>query len=123
MTDTRELLERAAPMTPTREDFQDVAEWMGVTTPLLFNYKGVPSIDSINPWQPHLLGTDMVALMAALCHLDIAWSQNMVSVVVDTGSSLREAHTSHTNTPESKAAALASAVFQCAVKVAREAKR
>jgi hypothetical protein len=89
-----------------------------------FDQHGHPYTDARQSprWQPHLPGADCFALMAA-ARIDAEWES-------DTGVRAWSYHDSvvfiregHTNTLESKATALASAVFQCAVRVAMEAKR
>ncbi len=113
-------------MTPTREEFEVVAEWLGVK--LAFTSNGQPWKKSgwIDKWQPHLPGIDNQPLMAAI-ECDINWCAEapMVNVTAwgKDGNRISSPEIEFDNTPDSKLQALASAVWQCAVKVAMEAKK
>ncbi len=113
-------------MTPTREQFQAVAEWLGIT--VNFDLKGYAYTDGwqSETWKPHLPGDDCFALMAAL-ECDINWCAEAPRVNVTAwgkdGNRISSPEIDYDNTPDSKLQALASAVWQCAVKVAMEAKK
>jgi hypothetical protein len=108
-------------MTPTRSEFQAVAEWLGV--PLVWGITGKPYRLDIKddgiPWQPHLPGADCFALMAAL---GVNGSEVQLHVFT-TYLSFRARGllrmVDHDDTTATIEAALASAVFECAVRVAR----
>ena len=115
-------------MTPTRDEFQAVADWLGIK----LNWSGYATIglpirDDAEPnfWQPHLPGIDNQRLLGVL-FADVYWLP--ISSAVDVtirmpGTSVFEVAVDHDNTIEGKLTALASAIWQCAVRVAQEAKR
>ncbi len=112
-------------MTPTREEFQAVAEWCGV---YIYDWgnSGDPIVDDNGPlrlWQPHLPGIDSMRLMASFTP-DLYWTHE--SVVVEFGRTAElviKIEEPHNDTQAGRLQALASAVWQCAVNVAMEPKR
>lgn len=113
--------------TPTREDFQAVAEWLGVSL-LWIRGQPVPYVQmplGRAKWQPHLPGIDSYMLMAAMKISPLWLAEQAVVALTATlpTKNISSDHVNHDNTIDGKAAALASAVWQCAVKVARAAKR
>jgi hypothetical protein len=120
-------------MTPTREELQAVADWLGIEIEFAF-VNGCDTVYQVThgrqggryseEWQPHLPGADCFLLMAALL-TDYATTLEIESYsgVIEMRRECEPTIAQHNNTIESKAAALASAVFQCAVRVAMEAKR
>jgi hypothetical protein len=107
---------------PTREEFQAVAEWLGIEITCWYEWSDVslPGIGELGKtWQPHLPGIDSMRLMAAL-DAEIDTGQRNVAVRTPRGIKVLE---NHDSTSEGKLQALASAVWQCAVQVAMEAKR
>ena len=114
-------------MTPTREEFKAVAEWLGAPIdhwgkndqPYFLDLDD----DELCLWQPHLPGIDNQQLMASFTP-DLYWTHE--SVVVEFGRTAElviEIEQPHDDTQEGRLQALASAVWQCAVQVAMEAKR
>jgi len=110
---------------PSKNDFQAVADWLGM--PIDCNSSDVPFTPSFDhpagrPWQPHLPGADCFQLIAALDFDTVRWGSKTVWGGAY-AHQIASKSVEHDGTNESKAAALASAVFQCAVRVAMEAKR
>ncbi len=108
-------------MTPTREKLQVVAEWLGVSL-LWMRGQPVPYVQmplGRAKWQPHLPGIDNQRLMAALGE----WGMTLTDGCLYSEYSGQFFYAQHDNTPDSKLQAIADAVWQCAVKVAMEAKR
>lgn len=104
--------------TPTREEFELVAEMVGADCAWEADGDFINQTDRL-PWTPHLPGADCMELMAAI-EPDImfhAWPE--VCVLAPSGVDICA---SHNNTTADKARALAEAVFQCAVQVARARK-
>jgi hypothetical protein len=115
-------------MTPTREEFEVVAEWLGVSL-LWMRGQQVPYVQmplGRAKWQPHLPGIDSYRLMVAI-ECDINWCAEapMLNVTAwgKDGDRISSDEIEFDETIDSRSQALADAVWQCAVKVAMEAKR
>lgn len=112
--------------TPTREEFELVAEMMGVE--LLFGAYSLvltrePDMPTSREWQPHLPGADCMELMAAI-DAETNWTDESSVQVWGYHSYVMEyGEVCHNNTTADKARAIAEAVFKCAVQVARARKQ